>query len=247
MEREAAKKEMVQQLQKEILRMQGFKAACGEQRFRSGLGPIESAFPGHAFPTGAVHEFISNAKPGAAATNGFVSGLLGKLMQQGGTCLWISTKRTIFPASLKLFGIEPDRVIFVDLPKDKEALWSVEEALKCAALTAVVGEFTELTFTQSRRLQLAVEESHVTGLIHRYNPRSENTTACVTRWKIKPLPCNIEEGMPGLGFSRWNVDLLKVRNGKPGSWQVEWSSSGGFRCTDMQPARVYTLPQRKTG
>jgi protein ImuA len=28
--------------------------------------------------------------------------------------------------------------------------------------------------------------------------------------------------MPGVGFPRWNVELLKVRNGQPGNWQVEW-------------------------
>jgi protein ImuA len=28
--------------------------------------------------------------------------------------------------------------------------------------------------------------------------------------------------MPGVGFPRWNVQLLKVRNGKPGAWQLEW-------------------------
>jgi protein ImuA len=28
--------------------------------------------------------------------------------------------------------------------------------------------------------------------------------------------------MPGVGFPRWSVELIKVRNGKTGSWQVEW-------------------------
>jgi len=30
--------------------------------------------------------------------------------------------------------------------------------------------------------------------------------------------------LPGVGFPRLNVELLKVRNGKPGSWQVEWAN-----------------------
>jgi protein ImuA len=28
--------------------------------------------------------------------------------------------------------------------------------------------------------------------------------------------------LPGIGFPRWQVELLKVRSGKPGSWQLEW-------------------------
>jgi protein ImuA len=31
--------------------------------------------------------------------------------------------------------------------------------------------------------------------------------------------------MPGVGFPRWNVNLLKVRNGKPGSWEIEWAEN----------------------
>jgi protein ImuA len=32
----------------------------------------------------------------------------------------------------------------------------------------------------------------------------------------------LEDGLPGVGFPRWQVELLKVRNGNPGCWQVEW-------------------------
>jgi protein ImuA len=222
-----AKHDIIQQLQREVLSMQGYKRSL-DSLCLEGLGPIEKAFPGRAFPTGAVHELISNATEDAAATNGFISGLLGRLMQQGGACLWISTRRTIFPSALKAFGIEPERMIFIDVSRPKEVLWAVEEALKCDVLAAVVGEMSELSFTESRRLQLAVEQSKVTGFIHRHNPRSENTVACVTRWKIKPLPSTTEEGMPGVGFPRWNVQLLKVRNGTPGNWEIEWSG-GRFK------------------
>ena len=42
-------------------------------------------------------------------------------------------------------------------------MWAIEEALKCDGLAAVIGEMKELSFTNSRRLQLAVEKSHVTN------------------------------------------------------------------------------------
>lgn len=208
----------------------------------AGLGAIAHAFPERTFPIVAVHEFISPAAAEAAATNGFISGILGKLMQQGGTCLWISDRRTIYPPALTLFGIHAERIIFLDLDKQKDVLWAIEEALKCEALTAVVGELRELSFTASRRLQLAVEQSRVTGLIHRYQPRSENTVACVSRWKIRPLPSVLEDGMPGIGLPRWNVNLTKIRNGKPDTWQVEWSN-GSFR---LIPERFIAISNTRT-
>lgn len=242
----AAKNDVIQQLKKEILSLQGCKRASGSQSLNTGLWPLEAAFPNRTFPTGAVHEYISQSAEDAAATNGFIAGLLGRLMQHEGACVWISDKRTIFPPALKIFGIEPERIIFVDLARHKDVLWAVEEALKCEALSAVVGELSELSFTESRRLQLAVEHSKVTGFIHRINPRSENTTACVTRWKIKPLVSEAIDSLPGVGYPRWNVHLQKVRNGKPGTWQIEWSD-GGFQHIAKQALSIPEISIRKTG
>jgi protein ImuA len=145
-------------------------------------------------------------------------------MQFDGAAIWISASRTLFPASLKRFGVEPHRIIFVDLKHERDALYAIEEALKCKQIAAVVGEIKNIGFKESRRLQLAAEQSRVTGLLIRHQPKIINTIACVSRWRITSLPGALAEGMPGVGFPRWNVELLKVRNGKPGKWQVEFSS-----------------------
>jgi protein ImuA len=241
-----AKMDIIRQLQKEVISLQSASRPSDIRPVDTGLSSIEKAFPGHVFPTGVVHEFISRASEDSAATNGFIAGLLGLLMRKSGVCLWISTGRTIFPPALKVFGIEPDRVIFIDLNRQKEALWAIEEALKCNVLVAVVGELRELGFTESRRLQLAVELSHVTGLIHRYSAKSENTVACVTRWKIGPLPSFMEEGMPGIGYPRWNVQLVKVRNGRPGTWQIEWVANS-FRQVTKQTLSISQIHTSKAG
>jgi len=189
---------------------------------RTVLEPLKSAFANAMFPLGAVHEFLCAEPEDEAPTSGFIAGILGELMQNGGAALWISRWRTIFPPTLKFFGINPDHVIFINLKSAKDIFWCMEEALKCERVTAVVGELSELSFTQSRRLQLAVEQSGVTGFIIRARPRNLNTTACVTRWKITSLPSELPDGVPGVGFPRWNVELLKVRNGKAGYWRMDW-------------------------
>lgn len=222
----SAKDEIIRRLQKEVLSLQGFKKLQTGVALKTGLGIIEKAFPNQVFPTGAVHEFISLNQADAAATSGFMIGLLAQFIQHNKICIWVSTRRSLFPAALPLFGINPERIVFIDADRPKQALWVIEEALKCGALAAVVGEIAELNFTESRRLQLAVEKSRVTGFIHRYTPGAENTVACVTRWKIKCIVGGFEEDLPGVGYARWDVQLLKVRNGKPGSWQFEKRPDG---------------------
>lgn len=224
MEAAANKSEIIEKLKRDILLMQGFSAVLDHGRPDIGLGPMEKAFPNHIFPTAAVHEFVSANASSSAATTGFMAGLISHLMKTEGTCLWVGTRRQLFPPGLKAFGISPDRVIFIDLQRERDVLWAIEESLKCGALTAVVAELKEISLTESRRLQLAVEKSRVTGFLHRCNPQKTNHIASVSRWGISPIASNLEAGVPGVGYPRWNVELQKIRNGKPGSWQLEWSA-----------------------
>jgi protein ImuA len=214
-----SKAHIINQLQSKILRFQGF----GQVRnalLDSGLGPIREAFPNATFPLACVHEFLSPKPENGAAAGAFIATILNPLMSNGGSLMWVSSTRKLFPPALKNFGIEPDRVIFVDLKREKDVIWAMDEALKCAAITAVVGEVRDMDFTASRRLQLAVEQSKVTGFIIRNNESKPGTTACVSRWKITSLPSETFEDLPGIGFPKWRVELLRVRNGKPGAWNL---------------------------
>lgn len=240
-----AKSDIIVQLKKEILSLQGFKTKLNAEVLNILPPLITEAFPNGQFPTGAVHEFLSVTAEDAAATCGFVSGILSSLMQKKGACVWITSSLSIFPNALASFGIAPDKVIFINLKKEKEILWATEEALKFDGLAAVIAETKELSFTNSRRLQLAVEQSRVTGFILRCNPKNINNTACVSRWKITSLPGELEDNMPGVGFPRWNVELLKIRNGKPGTWQIEFID-GKFYSV-YKTVAIPQLQQKKTG
>jgi len=223
----AGKADIIAQLQKDILSLQGFKQVKHSMADLD-LGPILHAFPNSIFPLGAVHEFSCTRAEDVVASGGFIAGMLHSMMKCDGISLWVSSSRKVFPPGLRSFGLDPDKIIFIDLYRDRDKLYAIEEALKCDGVTAVIGEIAGLSFNSSRRLQLAVEQSHVTGFILRHHKNTLNTTACVTRWKITHLPGRLDDHMPGVGFPRWNVELLKVRNGKPGSWHVEWVA-GKFR------------------
>jgi protein ImuA len=240
-----ADRTVIEKLQKKILALQGVKNS-DISLGGIGLGIIENSFPGGIFPKAAIHEFISLSAEDAASTNGFIAVVLSKLMLESGCSLWISNRRKLFPPALKSFGVDPERLLFVDTSKTKDALWAIEEALKCDAICAVVGEIRELNFNESRRLQLAVEQSRVTGFIHRFQPRTENVLACASRWKINKISSANLDTMPGVGFPRWDVNLTKVRNGKPGQWQMQWSPCG-LEYVKEQTVITPQIFERQTG
>lgn len=238
------KADRLAELKMDILRFQGFNSTSNST-VDLGLGPIKQAFPNGTFPLGAVHEFLSTGAENSAASSGFIAALIASLMEDKSAALWISSSRTLFPPALSSFGIQPDRFIFVDLQKEKDAIWVMEEALKCSALSAVIGEIREIDFTTSRRLQLAVEQSQVNGFILRNNFRHLNTTACISRWKIIPLPSDPFNNLPGIGFPKWRAELLRMRNGKSGMWDIQWRE-GRFEAV-QEFHSVFQEHQKKTG
>lgn len=220
------KDHIIHQLKKDILSLEGMKVLPSDLRIKLDFPPIESAFPQGTFPVGCMHEMISDSTVGTAANYGFLAFLLSKFMRDGGMIVWIGSFPTLFPAALKAFGLEPDKIIFINLKKNEDRLWTLEESLRCEQFSAVIGEIGDINFKESRRLQLAAEKSRVTGFILRQPQKKTSTIACVSRWKVTSLPGNIPEGMPGVGFPRWEIDLMKIRNGSPGKWEVEWRTDG---------------------
>ena len=215
----ALKADIITQLKKDILALQGFRPLVHSHQ-QIDLGTINHSFPNSQFPIGVNHEFICSNPESLTASSCFIAGILSSLMQKAGAVVWISSSQIIFPPTLVSFGIDPSQLIFIHLKKD--LLWTIEEALKCEGLVAVVGEIASIDLTASRRLQLAAEQSRVTGFLLRNSPGQVFTTAFTCRWQIQPLQSKTSDGLPGIGFPRWQVELLKVRNGKPGSWQLEW-------------------------
>ncbi len=242
----ASKEEIVRQLKKDLLLLQGVKSGPANA-VDVGLGPISEAFPNQVFPTGAIHELISYNTENAVASVGFGSCIAARLMATGAPCLWVTSERQVFPRGLKRFGIDPGQIIFVDLKKEKQVLWVMEEALNQGGLAVVIGEVKNISDIASRRLQLTAERSGVTGFMIRHITRSLTPVASVARWKITPLPSEGPKmNMPGLGFPRWTVELEKIRNGKPGKWIVE-CTAGRLRFLPPSAAALSIIQKRKTG
>jgi protein ImuA len=241
----ASKAHIIDELKKEILSLQGFSSPARGQAVSEGLGQINQAFPNSVFPLRAVHEFMAGTAEDLAATGGFVTGMLSTIMHGHGVVLWIGSKLQVFPHAFNSFDVDPDRIIFVSPQKEKDVLWAIEESLKCEGLAAVVGELYGLSFDVSRRLQLAVEKSHVTGFIINRNSKTVNANACVSRWRISSLASEMYDELPGVGFPGWNVELSKVRNGRAGNWQVEWRP-GGFHFISKTKS-ISIGERRKTG
>jgi protein ImuA len=223
--------------------MQGFKAAASNAAGNGGLSLISEAFPNQSFPVGAVHEFLCNSPGSLSASSGFVAGISSYLMKQGGAGAWVGSAGTVFAHGLNYFGVRPEHFFFIEPGNEKQKIWTIEEALKCDGLSVVIADINTLGFMESRRFQLAAEQSGVTCFLFRRNVKSASANCAVARWLIEPVGAGSTNDLPGIGFPEWNVSLQKIRNGKPGNWKLQW------RAGRFEPIQSYSgmqeLPLKK--
>ncbi|WP_051340737.1 ImuA family protein [Azospirillum halopraeferens] len=216
-------------LRARIRRLEGIGGAADGRVLPFGVAGIDDALPEGGLPPGCLHELMAGDDPGAGTA--FAAALLARLARAGsGPAVWIVRGRDLHAPGLAAYGLGPERLIAVRVRRDAEALWAMEEALRCRAVSAVLGEVGRTDLTAGRRLQLAAEAGGVTGLLlPREEPRGAG--AAVTRWRIAAVPGVPPAGEPGVGPARWRVELLRCRGGRPGAWVVEWRD-GAFEAVD---------------
>jgi protein ImuA len=182
--------------------------------------------PGGGLVRAAVHEVLATSSGCGAA---FCAVLLART---GGTVLWIATGQRdliAWPPGLASCGLDPAKLVIVRAERWSDALWAMEEALRCPAVTGALLALDahpgggKLDLTATRRLQLAAETGGALGLLLRPDAACAEHTAAVTRWRVGSLGVG-----HGLGDPRWGLELLRVRGGRPsGPWAVTWRAASG--------------------
>src|SRR5262249_43423576 len=190
----------------------------------SGIAAIDRALPGGGLMRGALHEImgLGGGGGGGALAAAFAAGVVGRL-GTGSTVLWCLPRADLYGPGLAGCGLDPGCLVLVRAAHDAEILWAMEEGLRAPGIVAVIGEVSVLPPMTSRRLQLATEGSGITAfLLRRWRnagaaARQRNLpNAAATRWRISVLPSVPAGGEPGVGYSRWRVELLRCRGGGPG-------------------------------
>jgi protein ImuA len=174
---------------------------------------IDAALPGGGLARGALHELFA---ADAGATTGFAALLAGRA---AGPVLWVAPAMTErpYPPGLASFGLDP-ALLLVAQPHAPDLLWTVEEALRCRALAAVIFLGAAPGLAAARRLQLAAEAGGTLGLLLRPDVATPPPSTAHTRWRVGALP----GGGPAhaLAAPRWRLDLLRARGGRPATWHV---------------------------
>ena len=175
----------------------------------------------------------------ASARDAGWAGFLLPQIDRARPLLWVQERMAILESGrihppglsdrLESGRIYPPGLPFADLihveARDARAvLWAMEEGLRCAGLSAVIGEVwgdpAALDFTATRRLAVAAERSGVAAYLIRLGGH-----ACLSgarmRWRIASapsLPHPLDPRAPGAPV--WDAELFRARGAVPGRWTI---------------------------
>jgi protein ImuA len=177
---------------------------------------------------GALHEMAPERTGDFGAACGFTLALACLAAKGGGETLWIQTDfarhegGALYGTGLDLFGLSSQRLLVLRARRAVDALFAMEEALKCRAIGSVIAELPDdsADLTATRRLSLAARDHRGLGLLLRHRS-SAMPSAATTRWNVAAAS-GPRDDFGGIGITSFLLSLVKNRRGPCGRWNVAW-------------------------
>jgi len=181
--------------------------------------------PGLASPLHSEVFAAGNESSGAAAALALVLDAPG-VAEDTRAVLWVQDKAALrlggrpyrpgLPAALR------HRVVHVAAATPEDALFALEEGLRCRELACVIGEIAgnprALDFTASRRLSLAAERHGVPLVLVRLDA-ARDLSAARMRWQVSAAPSPLPRwNAQAPGMPSWRAALFRARAYPPGEW-----------------------------
>ena len=157
--------------------------------------------------------------------DGSWAGFLLAQLETGKPLLWVQDRMAILESGrVHPPGLPMQDLIHVEARDAKDALWAMEEGVRCSCLSAVIGEIwgdpRALDFTATRRLAVASERSGTPCWLVRLDGIA-NLSGARMRWRLASAPSLANDLDPkASGAPTWDAELFRARGSPPGRWTI---------------------------
>jgi protein ImuA len=167
---------------------------------------LDAALPQGGWPVGALTELLLNGY--GIGELRLLMPALAALTRAGRYLALIDPPLLVYPPALAQHGINLERVVLIR-PKGEApsiSLWAMEQALRCAAVGAVLAWPSHtMSDKELRRLQLAAEAGRNLGVLYRNLAAAEVASPAALRLALTPAPDGLQ------------IEIRKCRGGRAGA------------------------------
>jgi cell division inhibitor SulA len=173
--------------------------ARAEDAVASGFVALDRELPGGGWPQASLTELLLDHE--GIGELRLVLPALKALVQAGEWIALIAPPHLPYAPAFARHGIEPGRVIVVDTAEEKNRWWSAEQVLRANSAGALLFWPRAVTDAQTRRLQLAAQDSQSLAFVF-------TGTARATQPSPAPLRIRLSQAEQKL-----RIDVFKRRGG----------------------------------
>ena len=200
-----------------------------ETLLASGFHELLAASPGHEAVTAALVFTLALKAAGGTSKPFCYCTLTGETQERG----------ALYGTGFARLGIDPARLLMVTAAKEKDLLWTLEEAAASGAFGAIIGALgqkeTLYGFAESRRLKLrAAAKGTPLFLIRHWS--AGGSTAAQGRWQVSSRPSRPDgrhADFPLLGPARLMLRLERMGGFPPQQWEMEFDATRGFHLAPL--------------
>lgn len=216
----SARGDIIDDLRERLRRLEHAHRPARASAWATGTA-LDQLLPHNGLVDGTLIEWLADGEGSGMATLALL--LAGRRLQAEGCLVVLDGKREFYPPAAASLGVPLERTIVVQPTSASDALWALEQSLRCQAVRIALAWIDALPDRAFRRLQLAAETGGSVGFLLRPIARRAEPSWAEARLLVQPLPT------PADVAGRWlRVEVLYCRGGAAGKTiELELSEEAG--------------------
>jgi len=230
-----AREALVASLRREVSRLEAGRPPEDEVPISTGSPALDRLLPAGGLRRGTLVEYLTSAAGSGAGTlalatareacgegrafvvvDGSVIDTLRVPFEADGTRS--ATTTHFYPSAIAAWGIDPSAMLVLRPVSEADALWTLDQALRCPGVGAVWARCGRLDTRDFRRLQLAAEYGGTLGLLLRSARQRGQPTWADVQWEVRCRSRETQRNAPFVQMTPWrlHVELVRCRGAAGG-------------------------------
>jgi hypothetical protein len=152
----------------------------------TGAAAIDRLLPHRGMRRGALVEWLADSPGGGASVLALAAAR--EALRDGGAVVVVDRGRTFYPPAAAAWRLDLAATIVVHPQTEKDEHWTIDQALRCEHVAALLAWPRRLDGRTFRRLQLAAESSGAIGLLVRPAAAEREPSWADVRLAVSPRP-----------------------------------------------------------